>query len=190
MPLELVIEAPTIDEAIDNFSLVIDEWETIGFIALKATQEFNNTWEINAEKTNESLKNALNGFLKEQYANTGAKDCVLNFIAIQHGFSTGGSVSFLKETIEYHDFNRGTDVNFYLSHIGTLGDGILDITAIGLTEADTNELSRMWNKKQDDVLRSHQYGQQRLIEQMTSHQNEFNKNKEYTRNRFMELLQR
>jgi hypothetical protein len=190
MPLELGIEAPTIDEAIDNFSLVIDEWETISYIALKATQEFNNTWEINAEKTNESLKTTLNGFLKEKYANTGAKDCVLNFIGIQHGFSTGGSVSFITETIEYHDFNRGTNVNYYLAHIGTLGDGILDITAIGLTEADTNELSRMWNKKQDDVLRSHQYGQQRLIEQMTSHQNEFNKKKESTRNRFMELLQR
>jgi hypothetical protein len=190
MPLELGIEAPTIDEAIHNFSLVIDEWETIGFIALKATQEFNNTWEINAEKTNESLKTALNGFLKEQYANTGAKDCVLNLIATQHGFSMGGSISFLQETIQYHDFNRGTDASYYISHIGTLGDGILDITAIGLTEADTNELSRMWNKKQAEVLRSHQYGQQRLVEQMTSHQNEFNKKKESTRNRFMELLQR
>jgi hypothetical protein len=190
MPLELGIEAPTIDEAIDNFSVVIDEWDNISIIALKASQEFNNTWEINAEKTNESLKTTLNGFLKEKYANTGAKDCVLNFIATQHGFSTGGSVSFLQETIEYHDFNRGTNVTYYLAHIGTLGDGILDITAIGLTEADTNELSRMWNKKQDDVLRSHQYGQQRLIEQITSHQNEFNKKKESTRNRFMELLQR
>lgn len=190
MPLELGIEAPTIDEAIDNFSYTVAEWKSISIIALKATQEYNNTWEINAEKTNESLKTALNGFLKEQYANTGAKDCVLNLIATQHGFSMGGSISFLQETIQYHDFNRGTDASYYISHIGTLGDGILDITAIGLTEADTNELSRMWNKKQDDVLRSHQYGQQRLIEQMTSHQNEFNKKKESTRNRFMELLQR
>jgi hypothetical protein len=190
IPLELGIEAPTIDEASDNFSLILDEWDNISIIALKATQEYNNTWEINDEKTGESLKTALNGFLKEKYANTGAKDCVLNFIAIQHGFSTGGSVSFLQETIEYHDFNSGTDVNFYLSHIGTLGDGILDITEIGFTEADTNELSRMWNKKQDDVLRSHQYGQQRLIDQITQHQNQFNENKESTRNRFMELLQR
>ena len=188
MPLELGIEAPTIDKAIDNFSVELDGWSDISIIALKATQEYNNTWEINAEKTGESLKTALNGFLKEKYAN--AKDCVMNLIAIQHGFSIGGSVSFIKETIVYHDFNRGVDVNYPISHIGTLGDGILDITEIGFTEADTNELSRMWNKSQNDVLMSHQYGQQRLIEQITKHQNEFNEKKESTRSRFMELLQR
>ena len=188
MPLKLGIEAPTIDKAIDNFSVELDGWSDISIIALKASQEFKNTWEINAEKTNESLKTTLNGFLKEKYANTGAKDCVLNFIATQHGFSTGGSVSFLQETIEYHDFNRGTNVTYYLAHIGTLGDGIINLSEIGITEADTNELSRMWNKKQDDVLRNHQYGQQRLIEQMTNLQNEFNKKKESTRNRFMELI--
>lgn len=188
MPLELGIEAPTIDEAIDNFSLTVAEWKSIGIIALKATQEYNNTWDINAEKTDEALKTALNGFLKEKYANTGARECVLNLIAIQHGFSMGGSVSFLQETIQYHDFNRGTDVNYYISHIGTLGDGIIDLSEIGITEADTKELSRMWNKKQAEVLRSHQYGQQRLIDQITQHQNQFNENKESTRNRFMELI--
>ncbi len=188
MPLELGIEAPTIDEAIDNFSVVVEEWLNIGVIALKASQEYNNTWEINAAKSDESLKTTLNAFLKEKYANTGAKDCVLNLIAIQHGFSMGGSVSFLHETIEYHDFNRGNDINYHISHIGTLGDGIIDLSEIGITEADTNELSRMWNKKQAEVLRNHHYGQQRLIDQMTSHQNEFNKKKESTRSRFMELI--
>ena len=188
MPLRLRIDAPTIDEAIDNFSVVVKEWLNIGVIALKASQEYNNTWELNAAKSNESMKTALNAFLKEKYANTGARDCVLNLIAVQHGFSTGGSISFIQETIEYHDFNRGNDVTYYISHIGTLGDGIIDLSEIGITEADINQLSRMWNKKQDDVLRSHQYGQQRLIDQMTSHQNEFNKKKESTRSRFMELI--
>ena len=189
MPLRLRIDAPTIDEAIDNFSVVVKEWLNIGVIALKASQEYNNTWELNAAKSNESLKTTLNEFLKEKYENTGTKDCVLNLIAIQQGFGQSTNVSFLNETLQSHDFNRGTDVTFYINHIGTLGDGIIDLSEIGISESDRNELSRMWNKKESDVLQSHNWTMQRLIQQMTDAQNTFNENKGQRRERLMEMLQ-
>ena len=135
------------------------------------------------------MTKALNGFLKEKYENTGTKDCVLNLIAIQQGFGQANNVSFLNETLQYHDFNRGTDATFYMNHIGTLGDGIIDLSKIGISEGDRNELSRMWNKKESDVLQSHNWTMQRLIQQMTDAQNTFNENKGQRRERLMEMLQ-
>ncbi len=188
-PLEMGIDAPTVEDAIDNFSWVESEWATISEEARRASIIYNAQYEDNGVKTDASLTKALNGFLKEKYENTGTKDCVLNLIAIQQGFGQSNNVSFLNETLQYHDFNRETDVTFYMNHIGTLGDGIIDLSEIGISENDRNELSRMWNKRESDVLQSHNWTMQRLIQQMTDAQNTFNENKGQRRERLMEMLQ-
>ena len=76
-----------------------------------------------------------------------------------------------------------------MNHIGTLGDGIIDLSKIGINESDRHELSRMWNKKEDDVLQSHNWTMQRLIQQMTDAQNTFNESKKQRRERLMEMIQ-
>lgn len=190
MPLKMGIEAPTIKDALDNFSWTVTEWSVISEEARRASVIYNAEYADKEVKTHDSLVKTLNAFLKEKYENTGTKDCVLNLIAIQQGFGGGTTnVSFINETLQYHDFNRETDVTFYMNHIGTLGDGIIDLSKIGINESDRHELSRMWNKKESDVLQSHNWAMQRLIQQMTDAQNTFNESKKQRRERLMEMIQ-
>ena len=95
MPLEMGIEAPTIKDASDNFSWTVTEWSVISEEARRASVIYNAEYDDKEVKTHDSLVKTINAFLKEKYENTGTKDCVLNFIAIQQKFRWRNNKCFI-----------------------------------------------------------------------------------------------
>ena len=181
-----------VSQAISNLDTLVIHYNDLYNTFLPICEAYNNEYESNEEKTEASLKSAINTNLSALYSVEENKPHVVDYIAWVHGFNYSLMddsivVNGKNNAITYMDFNRNHEMTTYFSYHRNQKH-LLDISAIGLDEDDRMELSRMFNRHVQEQEQSHDWTMRNHIKQMTAIQNRHEEAIAEQRKAFKELI--
>jgi len=182
----------SVSKAIINLDSLVIHYNDLYNTFLPLCEVYTEAYESNEEKTEASLKSAINTNLSALYSVEENKPHVVDYIAWVHGFNhTLMADSIITDknnnAISYMDFNRNQQLTTYFSYHRNQSH-LLDISAIGLDEDDRMELSRMFNRHIDEQEQSHDWTMRNHIKQMTAIQNRHEESIEQQRKAFKDLI--
>lgn len=179
-------------KAVSNLDKLVIKWNDIANTFKPLCEAFSKQYEDNQEKTEASLKSAINTVLSALYSVEENKPHVIDFIAWVHGYNhslmADSIISNQIGTYEYTDFNcNGQMVKGYFTHLRNQ-PFYIDINAIGIDENDRMELSRIFNRHVQEQEQGHDWTMRNHIKQMTMLQNQHDEMIAQKREQFAEMI--